>query len=172
MRNLDRKRKEAPRNDDEDDEDDTQMVGLVVEEDDRMYFKMLWYMDGDKNKLVTLRMARVPFGTTLAPFQLFGTLWYHLTEHDHPEAKGLIESLYSDNLVTSTSTSGLQFTTDAFNIFADGGFKLCKFSTNSQELAEELEKKGLLNTQEKETTRVLGMCWKMSTDTLGWYKPQ
>ena len=146
---------------------------LVVHPDDRKFLKILWYLDGDRNKLITLRMARVPFGTCLAPFQLFGTLMFHLNEHENPEAKGLIDALYSDNLVTSVqATHELQYTMDAVDIFGDGGFKLCKFSTNSPELANELKKRDLLNTAEIDTTRVLGMCWQMSTDTLGWYKPE
>ena len=145
---------------------------LVIDPNDRMYFKILWYMNGDKNKLVTLQMARVPFGTNLAPFQLFGTLMYHLNGHDHPEAKGLIERLYSDNLVTSVKGDELKYTLDAVNIFSSGGFKLCKFSTSSAVLAQELENRDLLNTKETQETRVLGMRWKMSEDTLGWYKPR
>ena len=141
---------------------------LVIKEEDRDYFKMLWYENGDKNKLITLRMARIPFGTCLAPFQLFGTLMHHLSKHDHPE---LVKKLYSDNLVTSVETDELQFALDTVNTFNSGGFKLCKFSTNSPTLQKELDEKELLNTAEKEITRVLGMCWKMKDDTLGWFKP-
>ena len=139
---------------------------LVIKEEDRNYFKMLWYQGGNRDKLITLRMARVPFGTCLAPFQLFGTLMHHL--NDHPE---LVKSLYSDNLVTSVDKNELNFALDTVNIFGSGGFKLCKFSTNSTDLASKLDQMKLLNEAEKDITRVLGMCWNMKDDTLGWFKP-
>ena len=144
---------------------------MVVRQEDRDYFKLLWFKDGDRKQLITLRIARIPFGTCLAPFQLFGTLLKHLSEHEHEEAKSLIDTFYSDNLVTSIDGDAVRFTQDAVAILNDGGFSLRKFSTNSKELETNLLEKGLLNTAEMDTTRVLGSIWTMETDTMSFPKP-
>ena len=145
---------------------------LEIREDDRKWFKILWFKDGDRKQLITLCLARVPFGTNAAPFQLFGTLFHHLTTHEHPRAKELVDLLYSDNLVTSVSDEGLTYVLDVVKIFKDGGFNLTKFSTNCKELEKELEERNLLNTKERTTSRVLGMCWEMNSDLLSYCKPR
>ena len=141
---------------------------LVVREEDRDYLRMLWFRNGE---LVTLRLARIPFGTCLAPFQLFATLFKHLTTHEHNDAKSLNDVLYNDNVVTSVKDNELDYALNAVAILGDGGFTLRKFSTNSKKLQEELEKRNLLNVAEREFTRVLGMKWDLKEDTLSYCRP-
>ena len=141
---------------------------LVVREEDRDYLKILWIMGG---QLVTLRLVRIPFGTCLAPFQLFATLFKHLTTHNHPDAKALNDVLYNDNVVVSVKENELDFALNAVAILGDGGFTLRKFSTNSPSLQKELEARNLLNMAEREHTRVLGMKWALGTDLLSFCRP-
>ena len=144
---------------------------LVVRPEDRDMMRFLWFRKGSRTQLITLRLARVPFGTCLAPFQLFGTLFLHLQNHQHPTAKDTINKLYSDNLVTSVKENALEFILDTVKILNDGGFTLKKFSSNSKALAQELEARDLLNVSEKEVTRVLGMSWDLFADSLQFCKP-
>ena len=141
---------------------------LVVREEDRDFMKMLWFRNGE---LITLRLARIPFGTCLAPFQLFATLFKHLTTHEHEDAKPLNDVLYNDNVVTSVKQNELDYALNAVAILGDGGFTLRKFSTNSEPLQKELEQRNLLNIAERETTRVLGMKWDLKEDTLSFCRP-
>ena len=101
----------------------------------------------------------------------FGTLIKLLSEHENPDAKRLIEDFYSDNLVTSVDGDAVSFTKDAVSILSNGGFQLCKFSSNSKDLQEDLRKKELLNEKELITTRVLGSIWTMESDTLSFPPP-
>ena len=128
--------------------------------------RFLWFKKGDRTQLITLRLARVPFGTCLAPFQLFGTLFLHCSGHQHPTAVELIKMLYSDNLVTSVKGNALDFVLDSVSILKDGGFTLKKFSTNSKPLQQDLESRDLLNVSERHETRVLGMSWNLKHATL------
>ena len=136
---------------------------LIVREEDRDFMRILFIRD---NKLITLRLARVPFGTTLAPFQLFATLIKHLTTHSHQQAEGMVPELYSDNLLCAKNSNELEYALNAVTILGDGGFDLKKFSTNSALLMKELEQRNLLNIAEREFTRTLGMKWNLKDDTL------
>ena len=141
---------------------------LLIREEDRDYFKFLWWSnDGIKKEIITLRLRRVAFGTNLAPFQWLGTLNLHLTSHPNQEVScSIIDNFYSDNLVISRDEKCTKFVLDAVKLLADGGLHLCKFSTNCKELKEDLIKHELWNSKEETHTRVLGMIWSLNDDTL------
>ena len=148
---------------------------LVVRKEDRDYFRFLWWAPGKiGQEVLTLRLARVPFGTNLAPFQFFGTLHYHLTSHPEKEiANEILKTFYSDNMVTSIdNTNPIGYVKDSVRILGDGGFQLRKFSSNSEELNLDLKAEKLWNEKEPRETRILGMIWHMSPDTIHFSKPQ
>ena len=136
---------------------------LMVRDEDRDFMRILWLQD---NNLITLRLARVPFGTRLAPFQLFGTLFKHFTTHSHPQAVMMIPEFYSDNLLCAKNADELEYCLNARKILKEGGFDLKKFSSNNSDLVKKLEQHNLLNVAELEYTRVLGMQWNLINDTL------
>ena len=138
---------------------------LHIRESDRNYMRILWLSPKTK-ELITLRLCRVPFGTAAAPFQLFGTLYKHLHEHDHEQALDILPNLYSDNLIVSKNGKELEYCTNAVEILKDGGFSLRKFSTNNKGLATQLKEKDLYNTDEQGECKVLGMKWDLTEDTL------
>ena len=147
---------------------------LVVRKEDRDYFRFLWWAPGKIGReVLTLRLARVPFGTNLAPFQFLGTLMFHLNSHPEAEvAKGIIEKFYSDNMVCAIDNANpLQFIQDAVRVLGDGGFHLTKFSTNCDSLKQDLQKHKLWNEKEPHQTRILGMIWTFNEDTLRYSKP-
>ena len=133
---------------------------LYIRERDRDYMRILWIRNG---KIITLRLARVPFGTCLAPFQLFATLFKHLSTHENPQGKDMIPELYSDNLVAAKDTAALNYAINAIAILGEGGFNLRKWSSNDKQIESKLPE-SLLNNEEH--TRILGMNWSLEDDTL------
>ena len=138
---------------------------LHIRESDRNYMRILW-LAPDTKKIITLRLARVPFGTAAAPFQLFATLYKHMHEHTNEQALDILPNLYSDNLIVSKAENELNYCNNAVEILKDGGFSLRKFSTNDKKLASQLKERELLNTEEQEECKVLGMKWDLTKDTL------
>ena len=147
---------------------------LVVREEDRDYFRFLWWAPGKVgNEILTLRLARVPFGTNLAPFQFLGTLMFHLTSHPEKEiAESILDKFYSDNMVTSIDDEQpLEYILNAVRVLKDGGFNLRKFSSNSKSLNKKLQEQDLWNDKEPTQTRILGLIWSFEQDTLTFSKP-
>ena len=147
---------------------------LVVRKEDRDYFRFLWWSPGKIGReVLTLRLARVPFGTNLAPFQFLGTLNFHLDSHPEADvAKDIISKFYSDNMVCSIDNANpMKYILDAVRVLGDGGFQLRKFSSNSKSLKQELIKHQLWNEKEPNQTRILGMVWNFDDDTLKYSKP-
>ena len=147
---------------------------LVVRKEDRDYFRFLWWSPGKIGReVLTLRLARVPFGTNLAPFQFLGTLNFHLDSHPEADvAKDIISKFYSDNMVCSIDNANpMNYILDAVRVLGDGGFQLRKFSSNSKALKQELIRHQLWNEKEPNQTRILGMVWNFDEDTLRYSKP-
>ena len=148
---------------------------LVVREEDRDYFRFLWWAPGKVGKeILTLRLARVPFGTNLAPFQFLGTLMFHLSSHPEKEvAESLMDKFYSDNMVTAIDHDPLEYILNAVRVLKHGGFDLRKFSSNCEELNKKLQQEhNLWNDKEPNQTRVLGMIWNFQQDTLAFSPPK
>ena len=80
---------------------------MIIKESERNYMRILWF-DTD-GKLITLRLARIPFGTSSAPFTLFATIKKHLDTHSNSTARDMLPCFYSDNLVTSKDENALEF---------------------------------------------------------------
>ena len=147
---------------------------LVVREEDRDCFRFLWWAPGKiRKEVLTLRLARVPIGTNLAPFQFLGTLAFHLSSHADKEVAGsILDKFYADNMVFSIDDAEpLEYILNAVRVLKDGGFDLRKFSSSSKSLNQELRKHDLFNEKEPSQTRILGMVWSFYEDNLTFSKP-
>ncbi|XP_065891666.1 uncharacterized protein [Dysidea avara] len=99
-----------------------------------------------------MRFTRVVFGVSASPFLLNATISYHLENYhdDHPDlVNTLKQSIYVDDV-----TYGADDNDDAYNLyststklFADGGFNLRKFVTNSSHLCQRLAAEQKLPTE-------------------------
>ena len=103
--------------------------------------RFLWIDDVEKPQpeLQQMRFTRVVFRVSASPFLLNATISYHLEQYhnDHPE---LVNTLQRSICVNDV-TYGADQEDDAHKlyampkkVFADGGFNLRKFVTNSPTL--------------------------------------
>ena len=141
-----------------------------------------------------LRFTRVVFGLTSSPFILNATLKHHVTQYanvDPDFVNEVMRSLYVDDFASGSRDvkSALQLSTKVKTRLTDGGFNMRKWTSNSQELMEELQKNPTfskseqsINTDNSTSTtlkvtngnqpipesnpRVLGQIWNTSTDQL------
>ena len=96
-------------------------------------------------KVVILRFTKVGFGVSSSPFLLNATIRYHLEKFttDHPDlVSHILQSLYVDDLVCGASNE--QEVYELFRrskkMLASGSFNLMKFTTNSVQLQEAIDK--------------------------------
>ena len=120
---------------------------VSVQPSDRDALKFLWVdsIDEKEPKIVNLRFTRVVFGVSSSLFLLNSTIRYHLEKlrSDQPDlVSQILRSLYVDDLVSRASSEQ-----EAYELFrrskemlASGSFNLRKFTTNSVQLQEAVDK--------------------------------
>ena len=138
--------------------------------------------------MIALRFTRALFGLAPSPFLLGGVIDHHLKAWSHKVPQSVAEilrSLYVDDLISgnATITKAKELKSDAVEIFSDAGFHLHKWHSNAPELEESL----LENVKETEDTyakqnlngessgggtKLLGLEWDKSEDTLAITFPQ
>ena len=119
---------------------------VSVEGKDRDCLRFLWIDDvnSDHLSLEVLRFTRVVFDVTANPFLLCGTIRHHLLKYDNEDPEFvclMLESLYVDDV-----DAGGHDVNDAFDLyvksklrFQEGGFRLHKWESNSEELMRMIE---------------------------------
>ncbi|XP_042906732.2 uncharacterized protein [Parasteatoda tepidariorum] len=138
---------------------------IQLSEADRPFLRFLWCENGDLSKIKIYQHRRVVFGLTCSPYLLGATLRYHLKKA--PEsmldtAVKLEESFYVDNCLTSVEDREHlhKFMTESQYILKRAQFDLRGWEhsiLNSQEVAI---------PKEERKVPVLGLIWKLSTDSL------
>lgn len=138
---------------------------ISVRPEDRDVHRFLWKID---NKVRVMRILRVPFGNKASPFLLNATVRHHLTQY--PKSKTtdeLLANMYVDDWLSGGDTveEVLGLKSEATRIMSEAGMKLCKWSSNSSEVAADSERQFEEKTIEvAESVRVLGMRWNPRED--------
>ena len=121
-------------------------LNIEVDKADRDNLRFLWATNPfDEDPTVeTYRFCRVVFGVKSSPFLLNGTLRYHLQNYEKTDplfVQQMIDSLYVDDMVFSTTTLECAYGMyeKARERMMSGGFRLRKWVTNGQELAERIK---------------------------------
>ena len=121
-------------------------LNVSVAEEDRDVLRFLWFDDVKKEypEVIVLRFARVVFGVSSSPFLLNATVKHHLEGYkkkDPEFVETFLRSIYVDDL-----SSGGDTDEEAYELYikskvrwAEGGFNLTKFVTNSSELRRQIE---------------------------------
>ena len=135
------------------------------------------------NDTVIYRFTRALFGLTCSPFLLNGVLSVHLKswESKRPElVKEICKNLYVDDLMTggATFTEVKEKKIQASEIFEDATFKLHKWHSNVKELEspsnndEEITFAKQELGDKKQQTKLLGLPWDKSKDSLNYLNSQ
>lgn len=110
---------------------------IEVDENDREHLQFLWWEDATQTKIMVLRHCRVVFGLKCSPFLLAAVL---------------------EELLSSVNNLKKETADEAVEILADGKFELrqweCSSPYDSKEIFVPME------------TKVLGLIWEKSMDTL------
>ena len=117
---------------------------VLVDKKDENFLRFLWYDDvfSDNLNIIVYRFTRAIFGLISSPFLLNEILKLHFTKllfkylRDNFINEKLLHDLYVDNLVSSFNSENLvcKFYQGACNILMLGGFQLCKWITNFENL--------------------------------------
>ena len=142
---------------------------IQVKPEHRRHFTIVWYSNPRKREgLLTLVLTRLPMGSTNSQFQMIAVFRYHIASDEDKEAGlELVDSFYSDNSVLSISgDQPFELVVRMVELMQRGGFDLRKYSTNDANLRQKLIEKGIYNTEELDSTRVLGHVWDLNTDEM------
>ena len=147
-----------------------------------------WLRDLNSTDVIALRFTRAVFGLAPSPFLLGGIIDQSLKAWSHKLPQSVAEilrSLYVDDLISgnATITKAKELKSDAVQIFSDAGFHLHKWHSNAPELEESLLEnvKETKDTYAKQNlngegsgggTKLLGLEWDKSEDTLAITFPQ
>ena len=120
---------------------------VAVRPSDRDALRFLWIecIDKKEPKVVALRFTRVVFGVSSSPFLLNATVRYHLEKFvlDQPDlVSQFLQSLYVDDLVSGADTEreAYELFRRSKEMFSSGSFNLRKFTTNSPQLQDTIDK--------------------------------
>ena len=112
---------------------------------DRDALRFLWVDNVEKDHTVTrkLRFTRVVFGVNASPFLLNATITHHLQKYreKHPDlVHTLMKSIYVDDVTfgADREDKAYQLYVLSKKVFAEGGFNLRKFVTNSPILRQRI----------------------------------
>ena len=119
---------------------------VSVDEKDRDCLRFLWIdgVNSDQPSLKVLRFTLVVFGVTASPFLLGGTIRHPLLKYHNEDLEFvhlMLESLYVDDV--DARGHDVKETLDLYVKpklrFQEGGFRLCKWGSNSEELMRMIE---------------------------------
>ena len=163
-----------------------------IRESDRNYLQFHWIKDTYTQEMQVLRFTRALFGLVQSPFLLGGTIKHHLQqykEHFQKIVSDIEKELYVDDLIHGVNhvQEGQQFKDQSTKIFKDANFTLHKWHSNipslegdcgvpkpsqdcadkpMQENDESTYAKQQFKTDGSNETRLLGIAWDKTNDTL------
>ena len=148
---------------------------ILVHPDDQKLIRILWRSE-QTEPVREYALKTVTYGTASAPYLATKSLQYlaSLNRHQFPRAaKILEEDFYVDDCLTGTSdiTDAKRLYHELISLMQNGCFNLRKFSSNSQELLNEIPLENLECVQTLEldpdsAIKALGVKWKPATDNL------
>ena len=139
---------------------------IEVVPEDRDAFRFLWVenIKDESPKIRELRFNRVIFGAGPSPFLLNATLQHHVKQYDTDPAfvNEVLKSPYCDDFVgVSNSTEELvKLKVKLEQRLKEAKFEMHKWNSNDPYLRK------LCTTEEAATTKVLGIQWTTSTDSM------
>ncbi len=145
---------------------------VSLQESERDVTRFLWLKDTSKltleNNLEFFRFARVPFGVKTSPFLLAGAVWFLLDRAEGNAkfiAEQIRENIYVDNLITgvNSATEAEEFYHTAKDLFAAGSMNLREWTSNSEEVMNQIPEKDRVKGGD---VKVLGVLWDTKTDQL------
>ena len=137
---------------------------IRVRQEDQDVHRFLW---NDKGVIRVMRFSRVPFGNKSSPFLLNATVKYHLAQCEHSLVNDeLSENLYMDDWLSGCDdeSEACGMLKGAHEIMAKAGMSLAKWSSNSEQVSEMLQRDFQDKTVNAEAVKVLGMQWVPSKD--------
>ena len=147
-----------------------------VKPEDRNYLRFLWWKDGNLDgSIVEYRMTTHLFGATSSPgcamYALRAAADEHEAEEGEEAAAFIKDNFYVDDGLASVSDAdaAIVLIDHAKKICDKGGFKLCKFSSNSAEVTQKANatEQVVLEPEKWEQPkehRVLGLLWDTTED--------
>ena len=149
---------------------------IFVREEDRDVLRFHWIKSLDEPDVFEVfRFTRPLFGLVQSPFILGATLEVHFDKYPEPEIAEIRNSLYVDDLIKGliTAAEGSEFKVLAKRVFREAGFVLHKWHSNEVSLEESHHSPDESTTYAKETfgceertTKLLGLKWDKSEDSL------
>ena len=152
-----------------------------IREGERDALRFHWLRDLHPTEIQTLRFTRALFGLAPSPFLLGGVVEQHLESWSDrlPECVAeILRSLNVDDFISGGPTvlKAKELKDDAITIFADGGFQLHKWHSNTPELEHNSQEqpaetkdtyaKLQLGSTAVEGTKLLGLGWDKAEDAL------
>ncbi|XP_071141981.1 uncharacterized protein [Mytilus edulis] len=146
-------------------------VGLDIEDRDVTRFFWLSKPKDPNSDLITYRFKSVLFGATCSPFILNAVLSKHLNNHSFDFTEKLTRDLYVDNIISSFESEEelLKYFKLVRSLFADGGFNLRSWASNSQLLQVLARTENVMDKDQ--LIKILGLRWDTTSDTLGFVTP-
>ena len=169
---------------------------VSVREEDRNALRFLWVDDVRKSSPVIeeMRFARVVLGVSASPFLLNATINHHLERYRDRYSKlvdTLLHSMYVDDVTCGANSedAAYQLYDISTKLFAEGGFNLRKFVTNSASLQQRISTNNqnpscpkpasssvveenttytstLFNNEMPNRQKISGVSWDPGSDTL------
>ena len=146
---------------------------VKVAEEDVDFQRLLWRKDLN-SELQHLRLLRVTFGTSSAPYLAVRALQQlaHDEVDKYPIASNrVLNDFYVDDLITGCESveEGVQIFKDMNELLSHGGFQLQKWSSNNTNLLQEIkedkkDKKEILEMKVDSVMKILGLSWNRSND--------
>ena len=169
---------------------------VSVQEEDRNALRFLWVDDVQKSPPIIeeMRFTRVVFGVSASPFLLNATINHHLERYrdKYPNlVDTLLHSMYVDDVTCGANSEdeAYQIYDISTKLFAEGGFNLRKFITNSASLQQRISTNNqnpscpepasssvveenttytstLFNNEMSNRQKILGVSWDPDSDML------
>ena len=136
---------------------------IAVHRDDCGVHRFLWDCDGH---VKVMRSRRVPFGNYSSPVLLNATVQHPLSLF--PASRTVIElqqNLYVDDFLSGCDfvEETCQMIHEACDVMSQGCMTLTKWSSNSTEVADVLQREFKGKHLDDDSIKVLGLCWLASS---------
>lgn len=149
---------------------------IKVKKEHTDYQRIIW-RSNPNGPIEEYRLLTVTFGTSCAPYLAIKTLRQLAIDEGflYPDArKAILTDFYMDDLLTGshTETEAIEMKEQITRILILGGFKLQKWSSNSENFMKEVNKdRQVKETQtidisQKEKVKTLGVTWSIKDDRL------
>lgn len=155
--------------------DIVKMFRQVKVADEDIDFQRIFWRDDPNADLKHLRLLRVTFGMSSAPYLAVRSLQQLARDDgkDMPLAQSrVLTDFYMDDLMTGchSITEGIQIHEQMTTLLGRGGFPLQKWSSNSPELMKHIhrgERRSYVDLELKtdEVMKILGLTWNREADT-------